>query len=316
MTTASTTYSNAEWDLIHGIMNRIEAHLPAVENASAVDLAKVQSLVLRTYQDQNLPVTAEMISQICKAMTHALPTQAVDHNTLMGRKNGPMARAAEAVQRVQNHRPLTTVGLMQKISGRVTRERNRQKSAVHRFAAALVFIPIATAAVLAPLWSFMGALGVSLCIAGAFLGWVITLIGIAGSDKSLGQEDMKKLKEKTELALQALETESDGYASSALLQLLNESMGFPYSHALLTDQSSRWEQAHRAASEDRSLRNAWTAWLQGDAPIREGDVALLLSAAKAIQEAKKVMKIYDPFHGVASQSSRRTEALERMQASV
>ena len=313
MTTALPTYSNAEWDLIHGIMDRIESHLPTVEKASAVDLAKVQSLVLRTYQEQNLPVTAEMISQVCKAMTHTPPAKAVVPQTLLGRKDGPMARAAEAVQRVQNHHPMTTVALMQRIQRPLAEATAKQKKVLRVFFGTLIGVPIALGITLAFSWGVLSTFSAVGAIAGGFLAWVVLLIHIATKDTSLGFHDMAALQQNTAQALVALETNAQSQGHESVEQLLKQVLRFDYSYALLTDHSPEWKEAHRAAAEDRTLRQTWTAWLQSEAPLRQGDVDLLATAAKAIKEAREVMAIYAPTHGLESQASERAKALERLQ---
>lgn len=311
MTTALPTYSNAEWELVHEIMTRIEAQLPSLQTASAVDLAKVQSLVLRTYEQQNMPVTADMVAQVCKAMVHQVPAKQQTSPALMGRKDGPMARAAAAVSQLQSHHPLSTIDLMHHVQRPLAVAHAKRKKVLRVFFSALIGVPVCVSIGLAFAWSSLSTMAVGGAIALGFVAWLVTLIHIATKDPSLGDEDMEALEHATAQALQSLET--DTLEGNEVSHILKESMGFSYSPTLLTDSDREWDTTHRLADADKTIRQAWMAWLQSDAPIRKGDVALLQHAAKSIAEAREVMAIYDPTHGLESQASGRAKALERLQ---
>lgn len=311
MNNAPAIYSQAEWDLVHEIMTRIEAQLPSLQTASAVDLAKVQALVLRTYEQQNMPVTADMVAQVCKAMVHQGPAKQQTSPALMGRKDGPMARAAAAVSQVQAHHPLSTIDLMQHVQRPLAVAHAKRKKVLRVFFSALIGVPVSVSIGLAFAWSSLSTMAVGGTIGLGFVAWLVTLIHIATQDPSLGDKDMEALEHATAQALQSLET--DTLEGNEVSHILKESMGFSYSPTLLTDSDREWDTTHRLADADKTIRQAWMAWLQSDAPIRKGDVALLQHAAKAIAEAREVMAIYDPTHGLESQANGRAKALERLQ---
>lgn len=313
--TQMAVYSKSEWALVHEIMNYIESKLPSLQTASDVDVAKVKALVVRTYQAQDMHVTADMVDQVFKAMAHrGLPvTTNESHKALAERPDGPMARARAAVKRVQAHYPMTTVGLLEHVQTPMRRAKAAQKKILRVFTTALIGIPVVAASIIAFYWGQLEGMGLVGSIAGSFLLWVITLIQIATRDTSLGIDKMKALEADTTTAMSLLESDTDPKGYRQVSQLLQESLGVAYAYAPLHDDSPQWEAAHQAAAEDGTLCQAWTAWLQSGAPIREGDVTLLIEAAQAIRVARDVMATYAPTHGTEHQAKGRAKALERLQ---
>ncbi len=306
---ALVQYNNQEWALINGVMDRVD-QIRASTPLDLVDLDKVQSLVLRTYEEQNISVSPALVAQVCRAMAHPSTQPAGSKDSLMARSGGPMAKAAAAVKRVQNHQPMTTIALMKALESKLKHEKRLKRRMFGKVGIALLATPAIGAAVIALGWGAMNVVGAVFSIVGCLFAIPAVAGLVVAFDSSMATDKLEKLEQITGEALEGLE--QDKSFCYSLSKATQELLGVPYSTKLLSDSTYRWKETNKSAMEDPALRQAWTAWLQSDSPIREGDVDLINQAAEAIQEARRVMAIYDPAHGMVTQAHGRGHALKEM----
>jgi len=310
MNTAVQTYSKTEWNLVSDIMDRVSEAMAGKEPTSAVDWHKLQSLVLRTYEQQGISMDPDVVSRVCQAMAQpALPSQSRD--TTLSRKDGPLAKATAALERVKQHKPMTTAGMIERMQATVRRHETVRRNVILSTLSVATAIPIVSLCLLSIFWSTLSSGQALFSICGAFATWFVTLIGMAIFDPSMGNDEMKSLEKSTAKAIESIE--KGCLFDNKVNSTLEETLGFSYNHQILSDHASSWEMGNRMALEDPALRQAWAAWLQGDAPIREGDVALLINAAHAIRHAQSTLAVYEPDHGLKGQATGRARALRSLQ---